>query len=200
MKDKHNSETTDTNIEDQDVTETSAEVEETDGTEEETKENSAEETKETKSDTVSLAKYMKLKKKYQKDISKEKETDSKLSDEDVSELKKLREERQQKEFEQAFDNEFNKIAELYPEAKDKRDVVLNLSLTDKFKDNSIEEIIQENFKDIITKPTTEDDTGTGGDGVDEKIDFQNATPEQLEKVMEDPKARSKYIDWKVEQA
>lgn len=189
-------ENTNTN-EDLDIEDTSADVDAVEGTEEETNDTSADGSEETKSDTVSLSKYMKLKKKLKE--AETKETDSQISAEDIAAIKKLNADNRTKEFEQAFDVDFNKVAKLYPEVTDRRDTVLALSLTDKYKDSTLEDIVQDTFGNLIQKVTTEDEGGTGGSGVDVNIDFQNATPDQIEKIMANPEARKKYIDWGTEQ-
>ena len=183
-------------LEDQDIEDTSADVDAVDGTEDESTDASAEAGEDKKSDTVSLSKYMKLKKKLKE--AEGKETNSQLSPEDISAVKQLNADKQKAEFEQAFDVDFNKVTKLYPEVNDRRDTILALSLTDKYKDSTLEEIVHDTFGSLIQKVTTEDEGGTGGDGVDVTVDFQNATPEQLEKVMANPEARKKYLDWKVE--
>ena len=181
--------------EDLNIEETSADESTIEGTEDESEETSADETKDKKSETVSLNKYMKLKKKLK---AKEKQ-EAQISEKDLETLKKIREENERKEFEKAFDEEFDKVVKLYPEVADKRDSVLALSITDKFKDNTLEEIVQTTFEGLISKVSTEDETGSAGEGVDEKIDFANASEEQLGRVMKDPEARKKYLSWKVEQ-
>ena len=169
------------------------EEEEFDGEEEETTEK--EETKEEKGkETVSLSKHLKLKKEKRRleDELKAKGDDHGLSAEDIEAVKQVRKEQQSAALNKAFDTEYDKVVVLYPELANRREVVRDLSFTDKYFEKSPEEIATEVFE--VSKETAED--GEGGDGGDaSNIDFENISTKDLEKVLENPAAKKKYYSF-----
>ena len=174
-----------------------------DGEEEETtedeetteKEETKEETKEEKgNETVSLSKHLKLKKEKRRleDELKAKGDDHGLSAEDIEAVKQVRKEQQSAALNKAFDTEYDKVVVLYPELANRREVVRDLSFTDKYFEKSPEEIATEVFE--VSKETAED--GEGGDGGDaSNIDFENISAKDLEKVLENPAAKKKYYSF-----
>ena len=167
-----------------------------DGEEEETTEDeeTVEEKEEKKEETVSLSKHLKLKKEKRRleDELKAKGDDHGLSAEDIEAVKQVRKEQQSAALNKAFDTEYDKVVVLYPELANRREVVRDLSFTDKYFEKSPEEIATEVFE--VSKETAED--GEGGDGGDaSNIDFENISAKDLEKVLENPAAKKKYYSF-----
>lgn len=139
--------------------------------------------------TVSLKKHLKLKKEL-----KEAKKSGTLSVEDKETLSDLRKTKATKALRDAYDGEFEKLAESYPELKDKADQLFKLVQVDGNEEKSLEEVALETFGGFIQKTSSEDNESSGGGGnVDiSNIDFDNMTEEQSKAVMADPKAKKAY--------
>jgi len=170
-------------IEDVETTYDDSEQEE----DEQTTEGEAEEKKE---ETVSLSKYMALKKK----LKEKEEGGSSLSDEDRELLASIREEKKIGKLKSAYDSEFGKLAERYPALKNKSEQIFKLSMVDGNEEKTLEEIALDTFAGFIEKPSSEDDS-RGGDVDVSNVDFSKMNDVQLKEVMNDPKAKAAYYKY-----
>lgn len=148
--------------------------------------------------TVSLKKHLKLKKELKKAKEGKGESNTEgMTPEELADWRQERKERKAEKFDKAFSEEFNKFTSDYPELKDKKEQIKELSKTEKYKDNTLEEIAVDVFGGFIDRRTSEASSSAGGDNEEGNIDvdFDNITPEQEDKILADPKAKAKYYKY-----
>ena len=153
--------------------------------EENTSENS--ENKDKKQETVSLSKYMSLKKKF-----KELEKKSSLTEEQQKALDEFMQERKNKQIQEAYNEDFSKLVKLYPELEDKKQAIFELSALPANAEKTLEEIALETYKGFLKKPTVESENKAGSQDVAKKYDFDNLTPEQEDEIRANPEASEAY--------
>lgn len=103
---------------------------------------------------------------------------------------------------QAFDKAFEKSSSAYDEKELNKDAVKELYLKRRKdnKDLTVSDVIHDMYGTPEGYETSEDDAKGGGEG-GETIDFEEARkdPEKIKKIMDDPKAKSDYYDWRNKQ-
>lgn len=104
----------------------------------------------------------------------------------------LVEEQKRAKVEEAFNNEFSKLAKNFPQLEGKRDVIKNLAFTKQYLKTPLDRIAQDVFGDLLGKGGMEEARPSADRG-GEVIDFSKPmTPEQKSQVLKDPEARAKY--------
>ena len=154
-------------------------------------------TTETKEETVSLSKYMSLKNKLKakEDEIEKLQSKSALTDEQQQALNEFLEERKALKIKQAFQNDFTKVKELYPEIADKENTIFKLAGLEENKDKSLEEIVLDTYGGLVKKTTVESKNQSGGAEKVDKYDFANLTPEQEKEVLSNPESKKAYFAW-----
>lgn len=106
---------------------------------------------------------------------------------------------QRRKFNEAFDKVFDKALADNPDLPKTidKEVVKSLALTPEYKNTPISEILVKLYGGVAEKgkSSSENDTRTAGDIVDETIDFGKMTESQKRAVMADSKTRTKYFAW-----
>lgn len=102
--------------------------------------------------------------------------------------------RKQADFDKAFTTIFDKALAENPDAKNvDKEVVKALALTPQYNNTPVAELIQKLYGGAVGRATTENDMRASADVVDEIVDIDKITPEQREKIMDNPKARAAYF-------
>lgn len=112
------------------------------------------------------------------------------------------EKQEQKEKQIAFDTAFNNLFEKtlqdnpdLPKTIDK-ELVKELALTPKYINVPLSDILIKMYGSNNTgKSSSENETRTGADIVEDVVDFNKITPEQKTAILADDKARVKYFNW-----
>ena len=100
-------------------------------------------------------------------------------------------------FDKAFDNLYDKTIKENPELPRNidKELVKELSLTEKYRNVPLSEILTKLYGSNEGKDSSEDDTRTGSDIVTDVIDFSKITEEQKKTILDDPASRKKYFTW-----
>ena len=125
-----------------------------------------------------------------------KATEEKLTEE----MDKAKTERNQEKLDKAFDAAFTTASEDYGDLAMDKDAVKDLYLSRKSKNEelTVADVLQTLYGAASGKTTTEDDARGDDHSVGETIDFAKASkdPDQLNKLMKDPKAKKDYLAWR----
>lgn len=110
-------------------------------------------------------------------------------------LQKQDEERKREAFDKAFEKVFTKALDENPDLPKTidKEVVKTLALTPAYKNTPIAEILLKLYGSVEGKQSSENETRTGADRIDDVVNFEKITPEQKERVLADPDARKKYF-------
>lgn len=115
-------------------------------------------------------------------------------------LSEKEKEDQKKSILTAFKNDFDKLAEDWEGATLSEGAVRMHYLTEKAKNpnHTVEDSVQEIYGSFKSGKATVEDDPRGADQVGESINFDSLSkdPAKLEKVLKDPKARTKYYAWR----
>lgn len=110
-------------------------------------------------------------------------------------IQKQEAERKQVEFDKAFNTIFDKALGENPDAKNvDKEVIKTLALTPQYNNTPVADLIQKLYGGTVGRATTENDMRASADVMDEIVDIEKITPEQREKIMDNPKARKAYFD------
>jgi hypothetical protein len=110
-------------------------------------------------------------------------------------LEKQENERRQVAFDSAFDSLYQKTLNENPELGDSidKDLVKELALTPKYRNVPLVEIVKKlSGVKVIAKASSETETRTAADRVDEVASYDKMTKEQERAVLADPKTRAKF--------
>lgn len=122
----------------------------------------------------------------------------KIEERYTSVIEKQEAERKQAAFDKAFDNLYDKTLEENPDLPKTvdKETIKALALTPKYRNIPLAEIMQKLYPNSnVGKASSENDTRTAADRVDDIVSFDKITPEQKRAVMADPAARAKYFSW-----
>ena len=101
-------------------------------------------------------------------------------------------------FDKAFDVVYERTLSENPDLPKNidKEVIKALALTPRFRKTPLSEILTKMYqKEEVGKSTTENDTRTSGDKVEDIVSFDEITPEQRKNIMADETARKKYFNW-----
>lgn len=102
------------------------------------------------------------------------------------------------EFNTAFDALFKKTMDENPELPKNidKEAIKELSLTSKYRNVPLSKILLSMYPSQEKgKASSENETRTSADKVEDIVSFDKISPEQKKAIMEDPKARSQYFNW-----
>jgi len=115
----------------------------------------------------------------------------------TTEVEQLKKQVSEEKVNQAFNKEFNALADKYPALAEKAEIIKALSFTDQYKNSELEEIALDAFGDLLGKDSSENSKdGSDRGELGKKLDFENLTPEQEAEVMKDPKLKKKLFDYR----
>jgi hypothetical protein len=98
-------------------------------------------------------------------------------------------------FDVAFDKLFDKTMTNNPELPRTidKELVKELASTPKYRNTSLSEILTKMYGgEVKGKSSSENDTRSAPDRIDDTVDFQKVTAEQRKAILSDPKAKAKY--------
>lgn len=107
-------------------------------------------------------------------------------------------EKKQAAFDKAFDNLFEKTLKDNPELPTTidKDAIKALASTPQYRNIPLAEILTKMYSTGTQgRSSSEDDTRSASDKVEDIVNFDKITPEQRNAVLDDPKARAKYFTW-----
>lgn len=113
-------------------------------------------------------------------------------------LQKQEQEKKIQEFNKAFDNLYEKTLNENPELPSNidKEIVKTLAMTPAYRKIPLSEVIKKIYgENTPSKITTENETRTGADKIDDIVSFEKITPEQKKAIMSDEKSRKKYFNW-----
>jgi hypothetical protein len=113
-------------------------------------------------------------------------------------LQKQEQEKKIQEFNKAFDNLYEKTLNENPELPSNidKEIVKTLAMTPAYRKIPLSEVIKKIYgENTPSKITTENETRTGADKIDDIVSFEKITPEQKKLIMSDEKSRKKYFNW-----
>jgi uncharacterized membrane-anchored protein YjiN (DUF445 family) len=114
-----------------------------------------------------------------------------------SQLEEQRKQQEMAKVEQAFEKEFNKLIENFPEMDSKKEAIKQLAFSKPYLKKSLPEIAEEVFG-FNAKASSEDDVISRSEDGEVRVDFEELrkNPEKRSKVFEkSPEARQKFYDW-----
>lgn len=130
-------------------------------------------------------------------VSQASKAAEKLVSDKLSETEK---EREKERILNQFQKDFDKVSEEFEGKEISEKAVRMHYLTEKAKnpDHSVSDSVEEIYGSFKSGKSSAENEAQGADPAGEKIDFTELSkdPEKLEKVLKDPKARSKYYDWR----
>lgn len=127
-----------------------------------------------------------------------KEATKKIEEKYTPILEKQEQEKKQAEFDRAFDNLFDGAIKDNPDLPSNidKDLIKTLALTPKYRNVPIADILIKMYGSTPKgKTSSENETRSAVDTVEDIVTFDKITPEQKGAIMADPKARQKYFDW-----
>lgn len=113
-------------------------------------------------------------------------------------LEKQENEKKQAEFDKAFNNLLESALKENPDIAEKvdRELIKTLAVTPKYRSTPISDIIAKVYGSSVEgKSSSENDTRSAADRVEDVVNFEKITDDQKKAVMADPTARKKYFDW-----
>lgn len=113
-------------------------------------------------------------------------------------IEQQEQEKKQALFDKAFDNLFDGAIKDNPDLPTNidKDLVKTLALTPKYKNTPVADILVKMYGTAPAgKASSENDTRSAADRVEDVVSFDKITVEQKNAIMADPKARQKYFSW-----
>lgn len=98
-------------------------------------------------------------------------------------------------FDVAFDKLFDKTMTDNPELPKTidKELIKELASTPKYRNTPLAEILTKMYGEKMGKSSSETETRSAPDRIDDTVDFQKVTAEQRKAIMADPKAKAKYF-------
>lgn len=122
----------------------------------------------------------------------------KLEEKFTSVIEQQENEKKEIAFNKAFDTLFDKTLQDNPDLPKTidKDAIKALALTPKYRNVPLAEILNKMYPTANTgKSSSENETRTAADRVDDIVSFDRITPEQKRAILADPTSRAKYYSW-----
>lgn len=127
-----------------------------------------------------------------------KEATKKIEEKYTPIIEKQEIEKKQVAFDKAFDNLFEKTLQENPDLPKTidKEAIKELALTPKYRNVPLADILLRMYKTVDSgKSSSENDSRSAADRVDDIVSFDKITPEQKTRIMANDKTRKDYFNW-----